>query len=99
MKPTNEQCLERVSALADAAIRRYTEGDMDEAECAAYEAGRYGIAVPETIRENEFLKHAFERGTADAPQDASDLARADVIAEAGFDPSRPSRKSSSPSPF
>lgn len=78
---------ERAKMWVKYALQRHEDGDMDDAECGAYEAGRYGIAMPEAIAENEFLKHSFERGAADAPRDAAGQERADAVAEAGLDPS------------
>lgn len=90
---------QRVQALARTAAQHYHKGRMEDAELAAYEAGRFGTEIPEMVAENEFLKHHFERGAVDAVQDAADQERVDAITEAGFDPCATSRKPSSPSPF
>lgn len=88
VKPESSRAVqERVAAWVDTALRRCAEGDMDEAEGAAYEAGRYGaVVVPEPITALEGLKKAFERGAADAAEDFANLAKADAIADGGFDP-------------
>lgn len=77
---------ERAHEWSKMAVLHYEMGRQDDAEVAAEEAGRYGMEMPAAIAQYNLLKLHFERGAACAVQDAEDEARADAIAEAGFDP-------------
>ena len=79
--------LERMSVLVRSALVTL-HLDESEAECAAYEAGRYayGLAatIPEAFAEHPQLAQAFERGRADVPADLAADERAEALAPFDF---------------
>lgn len=95
--------LERAQRWAEQAVQLDADGQRDDAEIAAYEAGRYVAVIdfpmPEAIAANDALKRCFEQGAADAPQDAADQERAEAHDVDHID-RMPARKptSSGPSP-
>ncbi len=78
-----EECDRRIANLLVAALSLATI-DPAEAECLAYEAGRYACGsnagTSGRLVGHKALARSFARGRADAPADQADQARAAALA-------------------
>ena len=55
------------------------DGNLEAAIAAAYVVGRYGTELPPAVAAHASLKAAFERGTADARQEAAERGATRVL--------------------
>lgn len=77
------------------AVEHHQAGRKEDAEIAAYEAGRYGGAVPKVLADIKHLGERFKRGDADALSDQKANSRADALSASGFDPSKEASRTNS----
>lgn len=76
---TADHAVQTAAQIHDDTARRWValsarlvdDGNLEAAIAAAYVVGRYGAELPPAVAAHASLKAAFERGTADARQEAA----------------------------
>ena len=85
---TADHAVQAAAQIHDDTTRRWValsaqlidEGDLEAAATAAYVVGRYGAALPAVVAAHVSLKAAFERGIADANQEAAERGATRLLA-------------------
>ena len=85
---TADHAVQTAAQIHDDTARRWValsarlvdDGNLEAAIAAAYVVGRYGAELPPAAAAHASLKAAFERGIADARQDATERGETRVLA-------------------